>query len=384
MKNLLYIVFACLLALGIAGCGGGGNGDGGGDGGGDTLIDNQLAAVWQAISVTEGGAIVPIKSALGWQSGITKQTIEFFETGQILRRSYTGATLTLTENGSGTAESQAGTMTFGSNVTNFNYMAYWDGGEPWILDLTYAKDTHNYVARYVKVVPLTAHHQDLLRTYKMSTADSPSPISVDGSSVSVADFFSMTAGSDMMTFQYLADGTLIKRELLGNLVVKRELGTWSSGGGTLLREFNGITVRGFFDAEGWTTTFLNEVSGTTVKAAWGRWGNLGSHPAELLGKWQPTEATYDSAPLSLADYFGWDADVTSIVTEFWNDGSVESISYKGTTPYETEFGSWGVNCSIILIGLVDDIVANYSLTGSSVTMSLNDAGHIYTVTFVKI
>jgi len=385
MKNWHLLILAFLLSLGIAGCGGGGGGDDGGGGGGDGEIDSQLVGQWEAISVTEGVAIVPIGTALGWQSGVTKQALAFTDAGEATRGSSNSAGVdVLVEHGTITAENQEGTLTFGSEVTNFNYMAYWDGGQPWVLDLTYSKNGHNYIARYIKLQGLTAHNDSLLRAYAVLTSTSPSPITVDGSEVAAADYFNLAADSTAMVFQYLPDGTYIRRELKYNVVVNRQTGTWASGGGIFIREVPGETCRGYFDAEGWNTTLVNEIQGKTVRITWGRWGNLGNHPSELLGKWQPTGVTKDSVPINLSDFFGWESGVTSMTTEFWSDGSVESMNYMGTTVNENELGVWTVNGGILMVSMTDDMSANYSVTGNTATETVNDAGHIYVVTFTKV
>jgi len=377
VKYWHLMLLTILIAAGIMGCGGKASEE-------VIIVDEQLLGTWEAISVTEDWAIVPLKNTLEWQSGITKQTYEFFITGQVIRRNYAMGNLMLSENGSCTAADDAGTLTFKDKVLDMNYIVWWDAGSSWTLDIIYTKDGKNYDIRFIKLVQLTSHSPELLRTYKVSTADAPPPVTVDGVEVPVEDFFILSPGSNAVTYQYHQDGTLIKRELQDNIVVIRDKGTWASGGSSLIRNLNGITARGYFDAGGASTTFLNDINGTTVRINWSQWGNAQNHPSELIGKWQPVGATKDGDPVSVADFFGWDPGVTSAVTEFYDDGTVENTTFKDGIAYITELGTWGVDSGVLRFRITKELEMSYTVSGNSVSVSMNDGGHVYVLTFTKV
>jgi hypothetical protein len=382
MKKLILLAITCMLALLILGCGGGGGGDGDGDGDGDTLIDDQLVAVWYLVSVTENSVIKPLADVFGWQAGWTSQTLEYKDDGSVIRRSYTGSTLASTENGTWTAENQAGSMTFGGNVTNINYFTFWDEGEPWFYECTFSSNGHTYVADYIKDVQFIKHGDSMVRTWVMMRTGSPSGVQINGVDASVAEYFNMAADSDAIAYQVIADGTIVIHEMKGNIEISRKTGTWSTGGATFQIVVDGKTIKGYQTAGGWL--FNDTDIPATVKFNLQTWAPGGDRIQDLIGKWQASSATVDGSPVALADFFEWESGVTSLITEFWIDGTAESRNYKDSTMNAVELGDWRVESGQLYMMMEQVMVGQYSLNGNSLTFTMDDSGSTIVLTFTKI
>jgi hypothetical protein len=380
MRKIALLLVGFLLTFALIGCGGGGSGDGDGN----QLLDDALYGVWHVVCVVESDVIQPLAGTLGWQSGWTNQTLEFKDTGEVIRRSYTGTTLSSTENGTWTARDQVAAITFGTDVSNQSYFTFWDGGQPWSANFTFAKGGHDYTSTYVKVVPLTGHNLAMARSWVLLTATSPSPVKVDNVEVSPATYFDMPAECNAFSIQLLADGTLIVRKTNGYNIVQKETGTWASGGGTFQMTIGGQMSRGFASGSGYTWTFNDIASGQTVVLQWSVWAPDDNHPAAFVGQWEAVSVTRDGNPLALATFFGWEAGVTSLIMEFWSDGTSENRKYKGSTLFESKLGYWSVSTDKLRLQSVDYREYNCSLNGSSATLSAQASGHVYDIKFNKV
>ena len=147
----------------------------GGTGDGDLLLDDQLIASWVVISVMEDGEIQPLADTLEWEPGWTRQVYRLFDNGETAIDSYAGNSLEMAEYGDWTAQNQSGSIVFDDETLNFDYMVYWSDNEPWTADFTYSENGHTYTARLVRETNLTAHHEDMIRTWAVRTITDPSP-----------------------------------------------------------------------------------------------------------------------------------------------------------------------------------------------------------------
>lgn len=376
MRRIDLLLVSLIIGLALIGCGGGG-----GDGDGDLLLDEALYGVWHVVSVVESDVIQPLADTLGWQSGWTNQTLEFKDTGEVIRRSYTGTTLSSTETGIWTAENQVATITFGSDVSIQSFLTFWDGGQPWIANFTFSKNSHEYKSTCVKVVPLTGHNLAMTRSWVLLTSTSPSPVKVDNVEVSPTTYFDMPAECNAFSIQLLADGTLIVRKTNGYSIVQKETGTWASGGGTFQMTIGGQMSRGFASGSGYTWTFNDTETGQTVVLQWSLWAPNDNHPTAFVGQWEAVSATQDGNPLDLAIFFGWEAGVTSLIMELWSDGTSENRNYKGSTLFESELGYWSVSTDKLRLQSVDYREYNYALNGNTAMLSIQSSGHVYDITF---
>lgn len=366
-----FLAGIALLVVFLAGCGGGGgNGNGNGGGGGD--FDEQLLGLWQANDATRDGAPVALTTAMGWAPTWTRITVEFLEGGKCTQRGYQGSTLVSTRQGTWSAMNQNGTVTFDGDKTSFTYLVYWP--DKLRADIEFARDGHQYKVRWVRLTNFTECDAEMAKHWKARR------VLVDGTEVSLDSFFKFQSGSDTFTLQLLAGGTAIGRELKGSEQVDSWQGTWGARGGVFWLQQEGQSFRGISDQGGALTIFLDPSSGHTVRIEWDRWASDGTRPAGLQGKWRPTGLTQDGIPFPLGDYFHWDPGITTMELELWADGTAEVREYEGATLRHSRLGSWEGTGTSLTLRFEESITVNYTLTGSTVTVTQVADGHTYVLT----
>ncbi len=376
MKKLMFLGAVIIIAVSLTGCGGGGGGDGGDDGGGAIDPNTSMIGVWQPVLATQDGTPVKVSAAMpAYGQTWTRAEYDFKQDGTCSVRGFEGSTLASTINGTWSSDNGVAPVTLNGVTTTIT----WGDFGSWMHQADFSAGGHNYHTEWVRIVDLTAHDPGLARTWKVTQ------LKKNGAASSIASFFGFSSGTNVMTFQYQPNGTMVQREVAGNTVVKRETGTWANGDSELLFAIQGGEQhRCIMEMGGQTLTFLDN-EGNTIELTMGFWAPGMDHPAQLVGKWRATKVTQDGTQISMATFFGWEPGTTALETEFWSDGSVEGTNYAGTSVVEREFGNWGVVGTSLQINMIEQTVyQSYSASGSTMSVTTTMDGHTYVLTFTKV
>ena len=77
--------------------------------------------------------------------------------------------------------------------------------------------------------------------------------------------------------------------------------------------------------------------------------------------------------------------MTSLISEFWADGTYESRNYKGSDLNESELGTWRKIDPISLeLNSVEIMTGEYVLGGDSISMTMIDGTDAIVVTMTKV
>ncbi|MHB9130604.1 MAG: lipocalin family protein [Armatimonadota bacterium] len=362
MKTAVCCLIALVLSLLIIGCGGGAVS-------GDATHDSALIGTWQATSASVDGSFATLATAMGWGVGVVRTTIEFQADGTLVSKDYTDDTTFTSNTGTWTTQDGTATVQFGSDPPQS--MTYSVDGN--VLTSTQVAGGVTTVVVWVKVTTLTGRDSSLLKTWSITE------IKVDNVSEDIADFFGATDG-DGMTFQFESNGSLVARTVIPPKydIDGRQVGTWATGGNTMEVIMGEGDSRGYYSAGKFT--YANEI-GETVEMTMIAWGAAGSHNSALVGTWTGASATVNDTPVLLSTLFEWEPGTTSMVVEFWADGTVESRNYAGASVVDSQLGTWYTSGSTLYLTLGNAMTMTYSVSSGHFTGTMSSGGDTTVLVF---
>ncbi|MGC9319082.1 MAG: hypothetical protein ACP5KN_13700 [Armatimonadota bacterium] len=377
MLCVTLLAVACWLTS-CSGGSGGGDGDNGGNGGMDP--STPLIGFWQPIDATHNDSIVPVGTALDWNATWTNATYRFNQNGSVVVRAYEGATEAETLNGQWQTDQGAGDMTVGGTRYTIVNSSSWAN----VASLTLRYEGNTYAVRMARIIDLSEHDPAATRTWLMQS------VQVDGVAQPVNTFFGLQPDSDGLTLQLLPDGTGITRELTGEFVVDRDTGTWVTGGATAIGnvpEPLGWVHRAIYQPGGLlVVTFLDTAGGGSVRLELSRWAPDDTRDPALVGLWRATGATRDGEAVDLSEVFDGTATMTDYFVELWSDGTMEIRKMAGASIESAELNWWWTRPGQLFTDSLDpepNMMMNYTLTGSALTISFSEEGHEFTIELAK-
>lgn len=356
------------LTTGLLGCG-----SGGGNGGGGTHPAG-LVGLWQVYQGENDGETVAPGTALGWDDGIIRETVQFLAGGAFADRTYDDAGLANTANGIWSVAAGVLTVVVDGDTKQMTYAI--DGN---LVTTTEEDNGTTHVVRWAKVVALAGHDAALVRAWTVLSVET------DGADHPLADFFEWEDGSDAEVLQLLTDGTFAMNEIAGNEIVNHGEGTWATGGGEIMLTVGPDTVRGAYVPNNTSVTFLDsDGSGTVFElAAFAPAGQ--QHDPALVGTWQATSATVNGDAVPLADFFEWAAGSDRMVADFYADGTQMSREYNGADVVYADISSWSTaGATMTIVGDGGIVFDNHVIVGNTITLTGTDGGDTIVLVFTRI
>lgn len=381
-RRLLLLAALAGAGIWLIGCGGSSNGGGGnGDGDGDMDPSTPLIGFWQPIDARQGDRTVSIKTAMNWDSNWTNATYTMQQSGDCILRPCQGATQLAAINETWWTDNGVGEMTSGG-MTMIIQSSFAFGN---IAQMTLRHGGNTYEVRMARIANLSEHDTQAIGTWRVQS------VRVDGADVPVATFFSMAPGSEAITVQLLAGADAIARELAGELVVDRDTGSWASGGGTALGDvpepFEWVDRAIYsYEAPGIVVTFLNRMTGKSVRIALSRWAPTDPRDTQIIGTWRAVSATSNGSPVPLRDVFEGSAQSTTYLVQLWSDGTMEERVMAGVALERAELNWFSAQAGELRMDSLDPDpmeILDYSVSGNVLTVSFEDLGDHIEIVFQR-
>lgn len=366
MRNA-FAILGILAVIGIVGCGGGGGGagDGGGGGGGGLPIDGALVGTWQPYAAQVDGAEVGAKAAMDWDQGVVRMTVQFANDGTVTVRYYDAdGAVVETENGTWTAQSGVLTVTMPDDTVNLNYQVSGN-----LITTSAVEEGSQVVIRWVKVVNLTAHEAQLVRSWRVVD------IEVNGVPLSVSDYFNVEQDAVTVVFQLLADGTFRAFFVVDLKIADVMEGSWATGGGAMaVTDGDGNVMRGSYIVSNTSVTLLDP-AGDTIKMELTPWAPEANHAPALVGTWQAQSVTVNGQTVDMGDFFGWEPTAVSMSVYFYADGTFISAQFDNNGDVvAAEIGTWSTAGNTLTVTADEALPLTYVIAGDTLTLTAEQDG----------
>ena len=331
-------------------------------------VDPALVGTWQPYAATANGDGCAIAEALNFDGHVARTELTFNNDGTFDLTEYQ------TDGSSSTSQSLWGAENGQVHLlvgATLETLAYTISGN--LIDTTFTKGGIDYAVSWVKVVDLTGHDAQMVATWTVASA------TANGGDAPFAE-----PGTDGVSIQMLADGTLSFYQLLGDEIVASETGTWVTGGGAITLTLGDQTMRGAYTTGSPSITFTNEI-GSWIHLNLSALAPAGERDESVVGVWSMASATVDGTSVNLADFFEWDARTTSMTVAFFADGAVISREYdRFDVVTYADLGTWNTDGGTLTLNIDETIVMDsWSVSGDTATMSLTQEGSAVVLTLQR-
>ncbi len=309
-----------------------------------------------------------------WDQGVVRITVQFANDGTVVIQDHdANGAVVETENGTWTAQGGALTVTTPSDNVNLTYQI--NGN---LLVTTQVEDGSQVVIRWVKVVNLTSHEAQLVRSWRVLG------IEVNGADTPPRDLFEGQENIDTAVFQLLADGTFRAFGLNGAEVVTVIEASWATGGGAIaVTDPEGSVMRGSYIASNTSVTLL-DAEGDTVKFELTPWAPAANRAPALVGTWQAQSATVNGTAVNLDEFFEWEPNTASMSVYFYADGAFISAELDNNSERTlAEFGTWSTVGNALTITVDEAMVMTYAVAGNTATLTMQQDGDQVVLTFTR-
>lgn len=379
MRKTLMIVAILALVVVIAGCSGSGDGDpvNGTDPINGDPLDPNLVGIWQLFEAVVDGAVTAPGAAMDWDEAVRRLEVEFGNDGAFAHRAY-GADGTELESEEGTWTAVGGGFSIQLGDDEPFAGAYQVQGN--ILTVTAIEEGIETVLRWAKVVELTERDPQLARTWLIDA------VAVNGVGTAVGDFFGWNPDSDAAVLIFQADGTMTYFELEGDDIRGGEQGNWATGGGSIHLQVAGGNMRGAYEVNSASVTFL-DTDGSTVKFDLSNFVQEGSEWDEaLLGMWQAISVTVDDVDTPLDVFFEWEPGTNRTTVQFFPDGTVLSIDYSNGDFVSGDLNTWNTDGGVLTINTDEVMVMDdWSVVDDTATLTFTaDHGVVVVLVFERV
>ncbi len=365
MRNI-FALLAVLALMGFVGCGGGGDGG--------TLIDTSVVGTWQPYFATVNGTEVGPAQTFEWGEEMTGMTLALAASGTVTVTDLgEGGTNLGSETGTWTASGGNATITMPDDTIEMTYQVSGN-----ILTTQFEEEGDQILVRWVKVVNLAGHDAALCRSWLVTS------VTADGAAVDLVDFFDPDEPATTFVVQLLDNGQLVIWGLDGEEVVHRELGTWATGGGAIQIVIDGETIRGAYQT-GNTSLSIIDPGGVSATLQLQPWAPAGDHDSALVAEWQAQSVSVNGSPVSLADFYEWDPQSTSMRVYFFADGTFVNVERNAADVVTwAGLGTWNTDNAQLTVNMDGPMVMDYAISGSTATMHADNEGDDVTLVFQRI
>lgn len=362
----IFALLAVLALMGLVGCGGGDDGG--------TPTDTSVVGTWQPYFATVNGTEVGPAGAFDWDEEMTGMTLTLAASGTVTVTDLGEDGTTLgSETGTWTASRGNATITMPDTTIEMTYQVSGN-----ILTTQFEEEGDQILVRWVKVVDLAGHDAALCRSWLVTS------VTADGAAVDPVDFFYPDEPATTFVVQLLDNGQLAVWGLDGEDVVYLERGTWATGGGAIQILIDGETIRGAYQP-GNTSLSIIDPGGVSATLQLQPWAPAGDHDSALVAEWQAQSVSVNGSPVSLADFYEWDPQSTSMSVYFFADGTFVNVERDADdVPVWAGLGTWNTDNAQLTIDMDESMVMDYVISGGTATLHADIEGNDVTLVFQRV
>lgn len=215
--------------------------------------DAQMVGTWTLDGIEVNGVGHPATDFFGSSPEVDAVTLQLLGDGTVAIHQLAGDEIVATE--TGTWATGGGQMTVtpaGQETVRGAYVVNNSS-------FTFLNDNGASVKFELSAfAPAGARDASVVGTWTMTS------VTVNGQSAPMADFFEWDAGTDSMTIQFFADGTVISTEYAGDTINYADMGAWNTDGGTFTLTIGDPIVMDAWQITGDTATMTMTEEGDTV------------------------------------------------------------------------------------------------------------------------